>query len=1328
MAPKKKDSKNEEQQDEPPLQAVILSDTYETKFAPLTMDRPRILLQLCGTPIIEYTLNFLASNGVQEVFLYLPASHVDQVDEYIQNSKWQTTSSKSTSPFSRLELIRTTSTSVGDCLRDLDARGTMKGDFLVVYGDLISTLDITPALQQHKARRLANKDRIFTTVLTRAAGHDRAHGNYTPVFTIDPQSSRLLQYDQLLHSSSGSEHAMPLSAELFSDHQELDIMTGLTDTGIDICTVDVLALWQDSFDLQDPRRQFLKLALRDYELNNKTFYAHITESGYSARVRDLSSYKSVSNDLISRRAYPFVPEMNMLSNQEFKLYRNKNYREAGVILHRQAIAEKNSAIGQGTSIGADSVVTGSTIGRNCLIGRGVRIENSHIFDNTSVGDFTTIKDSIVAGEVVIGKRCEVLDRSLLSWSCRISDGISLKNKKITLQHSGPTEDSGYFNIVGDKGKGVEYRPEGDEVVDEDLGSVSDVDSISTLHSEDSDIDSEFEQRERTASFISVDSEHAQESREFDKEASENILDALNRGVEPENMLLELNSFRSSTNSSLDQVRRAVASGLWTYLNTQSFSPKKLKEEVEKNQELVRRFTLNTNDQVDFLVLLQKDAAKTGNPTLFRSLTFALASEDLVDAEGLKSWWESERSMETEALSSVRKPTEDVVQAVLKQAEESDESEEDESEEDDDMQRPRSSTTVLSHARSYTLTTHLGTKQQPICPCSLTPVSVPNFATTAESSACPTTPPSSQPVSSSRDLLATQSLTTAPTTRKRKAEKDLAASQTHTKPPPAKKPQKKASPASPPPAPAILTPATETISMDSEDEFNSPQSSGDEGMADFDSDVSDQEMGSDDELEDFDDDAGFESQDKISKVQKKAFEVDFKVYSPNDIRRFQEKEIDEVKDLLGQPPENAAILLRRYRWNRERLLDAYMEKQMEVLDAAGLEEDESGHSKIQAVEGFMCDICCEDDAGMQTFALKCEHRFCVDCYKTYLANKIKDEGEAARIKCPGNNCNRVVDSRSLNTLVSGSLRDRYEELLTRTYVDDLENLKWCPSPNCVYAVDCKIKNRDLGRIVPTVKCDCDHQFCFGCAQNDHQPAPCGLVKKWMKKCEDDSETANWISANTKECPRCHSTIEKNGGCNHMTCRKCKHEFCWMCMGVWSEHGTSWYNCNRFEEKSGHEARSEQAKSRQSLERYLHYYNRYANHEQSAKLDKDIYIKTEKKMTQLQTTAAMSWIEVQFLERASQALQHCRQTLKWTYAFAFYLARNNQTEIFEDNQRDLEMAVENLSEMFEKPVDQLSGLRVEMMDKTSYCERRRVILLDDTAQNLKNGKWEFNTDLS
>lgn len=466
---------------------------------------------------------------------------------------------------------------------------------------------------------------------------------------------------------------------------------------------------------------------------------------------------------------------------------------------------------------------------------------------------------------------------------------------------------------------------------------------------------------------------------------------------------------------------------------------------------------------------------------------------------------------------------------------------------------------------------------------------------------------------------------------------------------------------------------------------------------------------------------------INQKRKAVYDITFKVYRPEDIEKQQDDLISEVSMILDIRKEDAAILLRYFRWNKERLIEDYMDKPRQVLDAAGLAQNTSKLPKLETIPGFVCDICCEDEDGLQSYALKCGHRYCVDCYRHYLAQKIKEEGEAARIQCPSSGCNLIIDSRSLDILVTPELAERYHTLLNRTYVEDKDSLKWCPAPDCQNAVECGIKRKDLDRIVPTVQCACSHRFCFGCILSDHQPAPCELVKRWLKKCADDSETANWISANTKECPKCNSTIEKNGGCNHMTCRKCKHEFCWMCMGLWSEHGTSWYNCNRFEEKSGTEARDAQAKSRVSLERYLHYYNRYANHEQSARLDRDIYVKTEKKMVQLQKESGMSWIEVQYLNSASQALQTCRQTLKWTYAFAFYLARNNLTEIFEDNQKDLEMAVEALSEMFEKPVEDLSKLKVEIMDKTSYCNKRRIILLDDTANNLANGKNDSHPEI-
>jgi hypothetical protein len=43
---------------------------------------------------------------------------------------------------------------------------------------------------------------------------------------------------------------------------------------------------------------------------------------------------------------------------------------------------------------------------------------------------------------------------------------------------------------------------------------------------------------------------------------------------------------------------------------------------------------------------------------------------------------------------------------------------------------------------------------------------------------------------------------------------------------------------------------------------------------------------------------------------------------------------------------------------------------------------------------------------------------------------------------------------------------------------------------------------------------------------------------------------WIDGHTKKCPTCHSYIEKNEGCDHMTCLKCKHEFCWLCLASYS----------------------------------------------------------------------------------------------------------------------------------------------------------------------------------
>jgi hypothetical protein len=238
---------------------------------------------------------------------------------------------------------------------------------------------------------------------------------------------------------------------------------------------------------------------------------------------------------------------------------------------------------------------------------------------------------------------------------------------------------------------------------------------------------------------------------------------------------------------------------------------------------------------------------------------------------------------------------------------------------------------------------------------------------------------------------------------------------------------------------IATPTTTAEAMDSDDdfEFMTDASSAEDFLGPQDSD--DESLGEGQSMDchnhphcillrgiaDFGEelDASFSYDKDIVKIAKKLYEVEFKVLSPADIEKEQNQQVNEVSAILGLPSESAAILLRFARWNRERLIESYMDHPDDILEDAGLGDKFVAMPKTEAVPGFTCAICCEDDNGLETYAMRCGHRFCVDCFQHYLSQKIKEEGEAARIQCPQDNCHRIVDSKSLGLLVADDLKDR-----------------------------------------------------------------------------------------------------------------------------------------------------------------------------------------------------------------------------------------------------------------------------------------------------------------
>lgn len=155
---------------------------------------------------------------------------------------------------------------------------------------------------------------------------------------------------------------------------------------------------------------------------------------------------------------------------------------------------------------------------------------------------------------------------------------------------------------------------------------------------------------------------------------------------------------------------------------------------------------------------------------------------------------------------------------------------------------------------------------------------------------------------------------------------------------------------------------------------------------------------------------------------------------------------------------------------------------------------------------------------------------------------------------------------------------------------LECGRHCRHPSCgllllvdtsnAVRVDDACGHIDPSTVPQVAICAQGHAYCLSCDDVAHAPCTCSDWARWKRKVQDeitrhtgaqagdgmdDVASALWLSANTKQCPKCKTAIEKDEGCNHMNCRKCRHEFCWMCMQPWAMHGNStggFFQCNRF----------------------------------------------------------------------------------------------------------------------------------------------------------------------
>lgn len=504
------------------------------------------------------------------------------------------------------------------------------------------------------------------------------------------------------------------------------------------------------------------------------------------------------------------------------------------------------------------------------------------------------------------------------------------------------------------------------------------------------------------------------------------------------------------------------------------------------------------------------------------------------------------------------------------------------------------------------------------------------------------------------------------------------------------------------------------------------------MSDEENEMEEEEFEEEEEIEDTGmSDEGEKEEDFFVETEPVATKLtrshSFEVLKQDAIVKESKSLVDSVVSVCGIRAAAATAMLRHFKWNKDKLIEAFMDNQTKACNESGLSTLELEKPIPNPVAKHSCLICLEDLPAAETFALSCGHRYCKTCWKDYLTIKIKDGPACVYAKCPAPKCKAIVHEVAYKTLVPKDLFEKYNYFLWRSFVEDNPQMKWCPAPGCTNAIRCE----RTGRKQP-VLCQCGFAFCFRCSDSeigDHSPVSCEHLEKWLQKANDESENVKWLIANTKKCPKCRSPIEKNGGCMHMTCRiaSCAFEFCWLCRGPWTEHGSAtggYYQCNKYDASVAKQEDLKANDVKTELETYMFYFHRYESHKNAGKIADQQRKNCLKREQQILDKFDVRSQDTKFLSEATEQLIANRRVLQYSYVMGYYLDKSKQAEknLFEYLQEDLEKHTNHLSELYEQNIETIADYHAFMKWKEEVTNYTRVTkkfldnFLEGTAEGL------------
>ena len=345
------------------MRAVILVGGQGTRLRPITYDIPKALVPLRNHPFMGYMVDFLRSGGIEGAVLslgYLPDpiqayfSGRDDLDDFSID-------------YAVEDHALGTAGGIKNAQKYLDG-----GSLVVVNGDVLTGMDLTKAIERHRAT-----DALATVTLTSVE---------------DPTAYGLVEVD----------HEMLVHRFIEKPAYD-DVTTNLINAGVYVMEPEVLDMIPAGREVSIEREIFPQLQAEG------RLRAHVSSS-YWRDIGTPRSYLAASHDVLSGAVG--AGESFEYLDVDPSTRVGKNVKLLPPV-----------SVAAGCEIEAGATIGGrSALGRECRIGEGAVVEGSILLDGAEVEAGAVVRGSILGPRARVGQSAIVRGMSVLGAGCVVGEG------------------------------------------------------------------------------------------------------------------------------------------------------------------------------------------------------------------------------------------------------------------------------------------------------------------------------------------------------------------------------------------------------------------------------------------------------------------------------------------------------------------------------------------------------------------------------------------------------------------------------------------------------------------------------------------------------------------------------------------------------------------------------------------------------------------------------------------------------------------------------------------------------------------------------------------